>query len=211
MKRVVLAIAVLALLGATAGPTRADMAAFSITGYNNDSLGNPPFTLGWEFSTSSSITVTNLGLFAPTTLADDHPIGLWDSSGTLLATATAPAGSSATSGFFLYESITPVTLSAGTYMVGALYTNTNGADSVLFPGDAQGFMTSPGITFVQSAFASGGTLTDPTGSVSTLPGYFGPNLTFTGSAVPEPSTFALSGTMGLLMLVYAARKRRAAA
>src|SRR5579872_1530650 len=80
-------------------------------------------TAGWSFQTLQSISVTALGgLDSVVTNSDQSPtsIGLWDQSGTLLASATITA----TPGFFNpqydYASITPVTLIAGqTYYLGA--------------------------------------------------------------------------------------------
>ena len=58
------------------------------------SVTNPPFTLGWEFDVLDPISVTALGVFDDSQdgLVDRHPIGIWDSGGTLLASTTVSSG-----------------------------------------------------------------------------------------------------------------------
>src|SRR5271154_7146963 len=62
-------------------------------GVENDAW-NTNATIGWQFTLSSPVTVTELGFFDATGggLFDPHPVGIWNSSGTLLGSATVPSG-----------------------------------------------------------------------------------------------------------------------
>jgi len=159
----------------------------------NGPLGNPPFTLGWDFTTNAAITVNGLGVFdsGEDGLADSYEVGLWDSAGNLLAETTVSSGiSDPLVNQWRYSSVAPVTLAADqNYSVGALYLT--GDDNVVFPGDGGTVTTTANITYGQSTFASGSTLSDPTNELGTN-GFFGPNISADVSAgVPEPSTWAL--------------------
>jgi len=87
---------------------------------------------GWEFQTTSSITVSALGVYdssngeGPVTLGDglSHsiPVGLFDSSCTQLASVTIPAGTTATLiADYRYVGIAPLVLDAGkTFRIAAV-------------------------------------------------------------------------------------------
>lgn len=184
------AVGCLSLWGSSA---QADNAV-SFTNTTGSTLANPPFTVGWQFTVNSTIDVTNLGVFDDSLngLVDSHAVGIWDSAGNLLVTATVPSGTGATlDDQFRMVGVTSVQLEAGqTYNIGALFTT--GDDPFLFPGGVTGFATASQITFNQAAFAPGFTLADPTDSGGTDPAYFGPNFEFT--ATPEPSSLLLLGT-----------------
>jgi hypothetical protein len=198
----------LALVGLMmfAQSSRAASVAFTIDNATGQTLGNPPFTLGFNFTANSPITVTKLGLFdsGQNGLFERHAVGLWNNSGILLASASVAQGTTdPLINQFRYASIAPIALAPGTYQVGALYLT--GVDALIFPGNAINFQTHPSITFLNSAFASGATLNRPVGSVGTDPAYFGPNLAF--AVVPTPSAVA-GGTLLLgAGLVGVARRR----
>jgi hypothetical protein len=154
-----------------------------------ESLGNPPFTLGWDFTANKSLSVNALGFFDDSQdgLTDSHDIGLWDSSGNLLANTTVTTTDPLTNQW-RYSAVSPVTLTAGdTYYVGALYLDGN--DPNVFAGDSGVVTTTANITYLESMYEASSTLSFPTSSVSGGPGYFGPN--FSAPAVPEPSTWAM--------------------
>lgn len=87
----------------------------------------PDFTtVGWQFTVGGTpLQVTQLGLFDSGSdgLLASHQVGIWNSSGTLLSSATVKAGTASplTAGY-RYEPVTPFTLPAnGTYQIGALF------------------------------------------------------------------------------------------
>jgi hypothetical protein len=181
-------------------------AAFTMASTTGNSLANPPFTLGWQFTISSPIEVTALGLFDDSQdgLVDSHVSGLWDSSGNLLASTTIQSGTTdPLDAQFRYASITPVELTAGTYFIGAVFATSD--DPVLFPGSPAGFATAPQITFDIATFAGGATLADPTATFSGGPGFFGSNFEFTPA--PEPASLVVLAT-GLIALSVQRKRRK---
>ena len=79
---------------------------------------------GWEFQTTTAITVSALGAYDSELdgMQFPTPVGLFDSSCQLVASATVPAGTSAALiDGFRYVGIAPVTLTAGaTYRIAAV-------------------------------------------------------------------------------------------
>ena len=103
-------------------------------------------TLGYAFTLSSSVTFNAVAVFdvvsaEPATghlnasgLNSSHQVGVWDSLGNLVISATVdptdPTAPSANSyGQWVYQSIAPTTLSAGAYTIGAYYGPAGIADS----------------------------------------------------------------------------------
>lgn len=171
------------------------------------SLGNPPFTLGWEFTVSTTIQVNELAFYddGENGLADSHEIGIWNSSGTLVASGTVLAGTASPLVDQFREVAVSATLGAGDYFIGALFVDGN--DPVWFPGSSlTDFSSAPGITYDGATFAGGGSLADPT-TADSSPGFFGADFSF--SSTPEPSSVALLGTL-LVAVLFAFRKLAAA-
>ena len=194
------------LLAVTCGAVSllaAPIPAVTFSNLTGQTLGNGPFTLGWEFTVSQAITVNALGVFddSQNGLAASHDVGIWNNAGVLQGSIA-----SVQSGFyvnqFVYNNVTSFTLAPGTYEIGALWLD--GADNNTFPGDVGALGTGAGITFVQSSYISGGTLADPTNTAGTQPAYFGPNFLYT--ATPEPGTLVLLGS-GLLGAVGVIRRK----
>src|SRR5215472_7013304 len=111
---------------------------FGITFANTtgaQSLANPPFTLGWEFTVTGTIQVNDLAFYdnGEDGLADSHQLGLWNSTGTLLASGTVLAGTaSPLVNQWREVAVSPVQLGPGNYFVGGLFLDGN--DPVWFPG-----------------------------------------------------------------------------
>jgi len=159
-------------------------------------------TLGWGFSLATPLTVTDLGFFDGNSgLVDPHPVGIWDSAGTLVAEATVPSGIAATlvSGF-RFVPISPVSLSAGAFTIGA-YANGTSPDPFRF--EVPSFTPVAGLSFGPvDLFTRGDSLTRPTtaADVFTQGGYFGPNfLVSAPTEIPEPGTIGIT-LMGLAIV-----------
>lgn len=197
------------LLMTAAAPARADSPAISGT---SASFGFSSYqTIGWQFSTNNNVTVDALGYFDfhfEAGLADAHQVGIWDSSGTLLTSATVDAGVvDPLLGFFRYKTITPYLLPGGqTYTIGGTTDAFNPpALYDVWAHDVVGLTTDPAITLPANAarfvLTAGNTLADPTqigaGNVLAGPNFLiGP----AASAVPEPGGLALLFTGGLPLL-----------
>jgi hypothetical protein len=101
--------------------------AYTLDNTIGTGLGNPPFTLGFSFSTNVPITVTGLGIFDSDQngLIDSHPVGIWDGGGTLVASGTvASVTADPLINQFRYA-IASVFLTPGAYNIGVLYTTPN--------------------------------------------------------------------------------------
>ena len=174
-------------------------------------------TLGWEFSLSQSLTVTDLGVFnaGNNGLTNPHQVGLWTIGGSLLAQTTLASGLSGSttivsgSGFgsFRYNSITGVTLSPGSYVLGAAYVS--GDADAIRTGVTSTSMAS-GSSFTQLRFIQGTGFAFPNTPVNFL-GHFGPNLRFTAAvsaATPEPGSVTLLMGLGVTGIGFALSRRR---
>lgn len=160
--------------------------------------------IGWTFQPNTDIDVTALGIFDY--LVPSHgnlEVGMWNSSGTLLASQTISAGSMAVDQS-LYESIAPLLLLAGeTYYVAAYSAAGPLSAVVVTPGSPpNGYATmSPEIQLGLAAYSSGSGFSFPA-TTDGNPGYaiIAPNFEF--QAVPEPSVLALfgGGMVGLLLV-----------
>jgi hypothetical protein len=203
MKRLVLVALVLTCLTFGNGPVRADYAAITFSQSTNDTNNSiamkvPGWSLGYEFSVSSNLKVNALGFYdahgAP--LHDTHDVGIYDTTGTLLAQTTV-TNSDLVSDNFRYHPISGLTLHAGQsyYLAAATGTVDN------YTWGTTNTQTGPGITYLTDVFVASATLTFPTSSdgMTTLSkaGWFGPN--FRVSSSPEPGSLLLLslGTLGV--------------
>jgi hypothetical protein len=207
-------LALMSVIVALAAPSAsADTSALtSFTGGNNATSGSDQI-YGWEFTLSSSVNVTALGVYdfaGASGLSISHDVGIYDASTqALLTSATVPAG---TAGFldsgFRYVSLgSPFTLAAGEY-VEAMTMPQGNTDYQYIQVSSE--TTASPVTYVNSAFGntSGSTLVFPTGIGDFAPGIFGPNFQFAGATVPEPSTLAMAIVPVVLSLGAMLRRRR---
>lgn len=173
----------------------------------NTSSGN---TYGWSFNVgATNLQVSGLGIWdnGQDGLIASHPVGVWDNSGTLVASTTVEAGTAAPLvGEFRVETLnSPVILSANAiYTIGTLYLGDDSFQNTF----ATAPTVSSDINSLQPRFANGGTLAEPTASFGSVP-YVGPNFQYT--AVPEPASswFFLAGGIVLLGIKFRrARKAR---
>jgi len=170
--------------------------------------------IGWRFDVLSSMTVVGLGWFddAGDGLVLSHQIGLWDNTGTLLASATVSAGTTdPLVGQFRTAGINPLVLAAGMgYTIGG-YTTATAAGQDPFYFNAP-YTTDPSVAYTGAVYSNfTPSFGRPTQSSSAVSGFFGPSFSVTPnvpnvSAVPEPATVALVGG-GMLVLGLGARRR----
>ena len=157
----------------------------------------------------SPVTVTGLGWFDENHdgLGIAHEIGIWDSAGNLLVSATVPNGTVGTLDVqYRTVSVSPLDLEVGAgYVVGGLNASNTGdrlAATVTFTID-------PRLAFnhaTSSDFTA--TFGEPTNNSVALNGFFGPMFEIGATdAVPEPGTVALAG-ISLLVLTALQRHRR---
>lgn len=197
----------ISLIAATAFATSAS-ATTSAPAITFDSLSNvgtsTVWNLGFEFIANQTLDVVALGSLTAGIGGSPVQVGLWNSSGNLLASA-AVTGSSTTLNQFSYTSVAPVQLTAGsTYFVASVGYTAYGWN----PTNAA---SSPLITYVKDAWNYNGTtlsFPDKTEGRTSLgdSGFYGANILVT--AVPEPETYAM--LLAGIGLIGGAVKRRKA-
>jgi hypothetical protein len=166
-------------------------------------------TAGYSFTVLRTIQVNALGFYDwdGDGLNMAHSVGLWNSSGTLLASALVDSASRLED-LFRYTDVAPILLGPGTYTLGA--TSGDGSDWVKYGGAVTSLTTIPEITSTfEPLYALGASLNRPTLTGYTVaPGIFGPNLDVTVE-VPEldPSGAPLPLFAALALLTTRRRPR----
>jgi hypothetical protein len=82
----------------------------------------PGATIGWEFTTSTNLNITSLGVWdhMGDGLGDSHDVGIFALDGTLLTSTVVNAGIGNTlDGGFRWANVPGYALAMGTYVVGA--------------------------------------------------------------------------------------------
>lgn len=182
-------------LAANLQPVAADTAAVTVTEGNN--IVYQDQTLGWRFTLSDSLVVTQLGFWDERSdgLLQTHQVGIWawDSPASPLLQATVPSGVSAPlDGQFRWVTISPAVLGAGTYVIGA-----HGLDLDWENASANGSVTeSPAVDYQGSYYSSANSGFSYPGTASGLSaGFFGPNFKY--DPVPEPALLQLPVLLGM--------------
>ncbi|MBX3397067.1 MAG: PEP-CTERM sorting domain-containing protein [Phycisphaerae bacterium] len=166
---------------------------------------------GFSFSVSELVRVDALGLYdvGANGFADEHPVGLWNDTGDMLAQVIIDNSSTASASVnanhaWRFTDIEPIILAPGTYKMGAFYPTTADAFAGSSAENPANILFSPVITFGSSYVTTGGTefFTEPNTTTGFNPGFFGPNARFT--VVPEPATLTCLALGGLMLI----RRRR---
>lgn len=193
--------ALLLLVGMGARAQTAPTPAF---GFTSATSGQGAFTVGFQFYTGKTITVSELGKFDLNGggLNEAAAVGLWKLDGTLLTSVTVPTGTEGTqrNGCY-YAPITPVELPPGGYIIG---TQTFAGGE---PFSQVGTATPvDGVGWYGSRYLTGSTLAFPSTVGTAEKAYFGPSFAFTSSratnlvqnsgfdATTVPSPYYLSTT-----------------
>jgi len=165
------------------------------------------WSLGYKFHVNADVTAVGLGTFDfnKDGLAGPQQVGLWDSTGALLASAFID-NSSALDGIWRFKSIAPIALNAGQ----SYYVASQGGEGYAYsPVD---FTVDSSITYERSAWHYvGSTDASPLAFPDTtdgMVGYFGGNVMLgtPATSVPEPFSLAL---LGAGALAFGASRRAA--
>lgn len=177
----------------------------SSTGFTT--VSNDSWTLGYAFSVSDTSEVTGLGFWDLTGDFNSSTVGLWTTGGSLLGTVNtsnttvdtfATGNGVGTWNFMDFN----YTLSAGNYVVGAW------GDGMEYAYDySASSITTNELTFIESRYESGGIFQFPSYTDYCGSCYFGANISFASSSVPEPTALGLLG-LGLAGIGFS-RKRKA--
>lgn len=167
---------------------------------SNDGIqvDNGDWNLGYSFLVNSATSVVSLGVWdqAGDGLRNPHEVGLWASTGVLLASRTVGAGTAGIlDGGFRFVEIPAIPLSVGQiYYVAATF---NGPGDDLWTADPTSLVTAAAISYDSRRYEFGSTLVFPDLAGSNTTGYWGGNVRLDDQApVPEPTTL-LSLGLGL--------------
>lgn len=165
-------------------------------------------TIGWQFNVLSPTSVDGLGWFDQGLdgLQQEHEVGIWNSAGSLLASAIVQAGTTdPLDGLFRTVAITPLILSPGSYTVGGMYyAKGDQADYGVVP------TTKSNIVFVGGVYSGTDAMFErPTVSTLVTDCCWGPS--FSDSvATPEPVGASALLAFGMLAAAWRARRHRRA-
>ncbi|MCK5905795.1 MAG: DUF4082 domain-containing protein, partial [Gammaproteobacteria bacterium] len=172
----------------------ADSAITIINGGSINHIGS--YVVGYDFKVDENITIDQLGIIDQNNngVIDESAapeVGIWNSAGKLVASATIPLDSTVDSGSF-YTSIDPIELSTGTYTIGA--TNYAGGERFWY---SSTFDNGAGVSFVQGRFIKGSNLQFPSRINTNSTSFFGPNFKFKKSALltQQATTIVTGGSI----------------
>jgi hypothetical protein len=170
-------------------------------------FSSEPGTVGWTFQPTAGISVTSLGALTYALPSGSTDVGLWDASGTLLASVVVNSSSTLVDQS-RYVAITPLLLTAGqTYYLGE-YSAAGAIQSIAInpnePSGPDGYATMGPYIQLEAAAYGNPAFGFPT-ITEGAPGsaIVAPNFQF--QPVPEPSELGLLGA-GLIAVL--AKRRR---
>jgi len=157
------------------GSLPAAHAAPAIAVINLQAHGWSNYTIGWQFMPTTDISVTHLGYyqtgFPEKTLKDNHEVGIYNSSGTLVVSATVTTTTPIREGRFRYVAVTPTFLDANqTYYAAGLSVSGDGDDDDPYMVKSI-YTTAPEISYLATTHDStnnSGVLTFP-GTATSVP------------------------------------------
>ena len=214
MKKIIVAMLTMGIMLSGIAISSAWAYSWAISFNSPGDENSQPRTLGFEFTAKADLMVTNLGFYdsGQNGLSLSHEVGIFNMAGVLLTSTTVTkttfsGGGSSLDGFFRYEPITPIQLTAGTnYVIAAVIGD--GDDYTFFANGTEGtrgFTVDPAITYIKNRDIYTGTdsghpneLIFPTDTLAGYTAFFGPN--FTAQPVPVPPSLLLlsSGLLGLV-------------
>jgi hypothetical protein len=163
-------------------------------------------TVGWSFTAGANMTVTELGYYDLNGdgLGESHPVGVWDSMGVLMGSATVTTNDPLIDSF-RYTQTTPFQLQLGqTYVIGAYHTeNVDNYLSSYGLKPLASYTTAPAVIYEGSRISFGPSFVEPT-ITGEVVGRFGPNFQFYTTPIPEPAT----ALFGLALVGFCATARR---
>jgi hypothetical protein len=169
---------------------------------------NDPVNLGNVFTANANFSVAALGFYNQPDLTGPETVALYNSSGSLLASATVLLSDPMVDGY-LFAAITPVALTAGDqYTVDAFVGNNDWSYGSTAPIQASD------ITYNYHDYVYTSSLEFPTDTASAAGGpagtYYGPNFEIESvSRVPEPGSLGL--LVAAVLLTYCLHYRRLSA
>ena len=217
MKNIMKTVITLALAAAAFAAVPAS-AATAVYNTPNTTLGNQKWggTLGLDFTVNAPVTVTALGAFAGTAnLFANINVVIFDANGVAVSPTVDFAGTANPAGdAYLFKSITPFTLSVGSYQLaswGYVTGNGNYNPTTATPKDLVSKINFDSLGGRLIATGSRYGLPTNVGTLATLPdtSRYGSASFMAADAVPEPGTWAML-VVGFGVVGVAARRRNAA-
>lgn len=203
------------ILAFTPGVARAANIIVGLSGYDDSAFLENPAVLGFSFDVSAAgMIVTQLGVYDHNGdgLISSHQVGLWDSSGTLLASGTVASGTTSpldANGYFRTVDIPYLWVPPGTgYQVGAYYASVGPGTDADILGSYTSSQTTvdPLISFVHSRIVENSGFVAPTADTLGSNRLFGASF----NTIPEPTTLALllSGSLAVGAVAFRRRNPR---
>ena len=186
-------LAALALVFSAMGASEAKADTIAFTAPGSLTYDTGAVNLGLVFTANTTFSVDALGIYDYPGLAGPEQVGLYNSSGNLLASATVTLTDPLISGYF-FQSVTPVTLSAGSTYTVDVFVGNNPFGYGPAP-TANGAVTYKGATYLYSS-----SLAFPTFTPS-VPAFYGANFEIaTGDDPPVPEPRNVGALVSLAML-----------